>query len=136
MSDTQPSSLIPAGILALQEQKRELAQAALSGKSVRNISKLTLNDLMGEFPVGRGMMYSRQQRCSAVVQERPMTQIVMMASDSPDMLELEKSISCVHLLRIRTSRPAAWFRRANCVCVILRLVKKLLLFYDPPSLTP
>lgn len=39
---------LSAGILALQEQKRELASAALSGKAARNITKLTLNDLMGK----------------------------------------------------------------------------------------
>jgi hypothetical protein len=36
------------GILKLQEQKRELAKAALSGDA-KNLTKLTLNDIMGQF---------------------------------------------------------------------------------------
>ena len=39
--------LIP-GILALQDQKRQLANAALSGEGAKKLMKLGLNDLMGE----------------------------------------------------------------------------------------
>ena len=36
------------GILALQDAKRELAKAALSGNA-KNLTKLTLADIMGKF---------------------------------------------------------------------------------------
>lgn len=35
------------GILTLQDNKRELAKAALSGEARQNVMKLTLNDIIG-----------------------------------------------------------------------------------------
>jgi hypothetical protein len=35
------------GILALQDTKRELARAALSGEGAKNFSKLNMNELLG-----------------------------------------------------------------------------------------
>lgn len=66
-----------SGILALQEQKRELAKAALSGKAAKNITKLTLNDLMGERPPILHFTNSLpSQLCSAVAQMRPVMETV------------------------------------------------------------
>lgn len=45
------SPLVPGlriGILALQDTKRELARAALSGEGAKNFSKLNMNELLGE----------------------------------------------------------------------------------------
>ena len=64
MSKTQ----LTTGILALQEQKRELAKAALSGKGAKNIMKLTMDDIMSE----SGLMFDLTFRIvPAITPSRP-----------------------------------------------------------------
>lgn len=54
VEDRQPSSVkkvcadAQSGILQLQDNKRELAKAALSGEGAKNVMKLTMNDIMSK----------------------------------------------------------------------------------------
>jgi len=48
-----PLIILHKGILALQSNKRELAKAALSGESAKNLMKLTLNDIMSSSSITR-----------------------------------------------------------------------------------
>lgn len=47
INTSYPELITLPGILELQNQKRELARAALSGEGAKNIAKLSLNDIMG-----------------------------------------------------------------------------------------
>ena len=86
MSEVFSRSTLSQGILALQDAKRELARAALSGEGARNVMKLTLNDLMGESPPDYGPSGLMPQHCSNVVDLVVVTRLTKMRTTTDHII--------------------------------------------------